>query len=619
MTLRRTALLVATLFVTPVGAAALPLSPSAVRDALLVTPLQQVEEGTLERARARVAVDPLVRAELDRLAGARDETHAMYLATGYALRWVEPTGALTADGARALAFLDTATAHGVATNRTRVDTLQTLLDGEKVALDAAHYGVARLHEAVGPHFASALGVEAVTRTPATPAEWAALADGIEDADWAHWRRTAERVTVAAQRERVARIAKVDVALTDGVAHAAAAFGGPGVHAASRREGSGAQAHTVRDVGPSLLLRTAAALDEGLTALVPRGTEYDALVAALAHHRDVQRAGGWVTLPTQSDWSLAARGPQITALRDRLTLSGYAAGPLDDTAWDDELRAQVMAFQQDHRLEPTGELDRETLRALREPVERRIATIVAALNDLRRSEAGVSVEGSAIRVNLPDFHGELHLDGEVAFRWRTIIGRTGRIDHTPELSSGIHRLEFNPSWVPTPRLARNLVPNERTGIVRRGGRLVQLPGPHNALGVVKFLFPNPYSVYLHDTNQRSLFSRASRAFSSGCVRVDQPEELAARILAIDRGLTVESARTQVATMIESGRTHRVELAQPLPIHLEYRLVRAATGGLPEFFPDLYGRMEQRLDDLMARPDIAAPPARLAPAGIAPTQG
>jgi murein L,D-transpeptidase YcbB/YkuD len=586
----------------PTRADALPLQ-SRPFGTQLFDPLGWLERGVATGATHSVydAIPAAVRLE----SGLHPATVAWYAAANTP-RWVQPDGTASADLDRALAFLDLATAHGIYVPGAPAEGLRPALVAWRAAIEQ-DTGVARLGDAVTPRFAFAFAEVLAERGPTgtQPSAWVELADATGDPDWAWWRQTAaERIGEVTER-RSESAARLDVRLTDAVLRAAFAFHPDAFTVPSGRR-SVLRQHT--DPALALLARRGESLDRALAALVPSDAETAALVGLLDDLRTIQRAGGWRSIPA-SGLREERASASVALLRDRLALSGYALSDLGSHTWDEELLDAVQAFQRDHRLRATRSVDRATLVELNRPVEERIAAVILSLENLRSGASRDRIDGPVVRVNIPDFHAELHIDGAVAWRWRTIVGRVGVIDQTPEMVNRIRRMEFNPMWYPTPRLAENLRANDRAGVVWRGGRIVQLPGPANPLGRVKFLFPNSHAVYMHDTNEPRLFNNARRTHSSGCVRVDEALELAAWFLSIDRSISLEDGRALVEGYLAEPDTVRVDLEKPIDVLIEYRLVRAATGGTPEFFPDVYRRAQREIPALVARADVRTPPSPL----------
>ena len=232
--------------------------------------------------------------------------------------------------------------------------------------------------------------------------------------------------------------------------------------------------------------------------------------------------------------------------------------------------------------------------------------------------------------MPGF--ELHVveRGQTVLRSKVIVG--GKSNETPIFDDWIRFIEINPSWyVPTSIVPELLATEERRpGYLARNGfqwrgtggstaTLVQRPGPENALGRIKFLFPNHHAVYLHDTPQPRLFGRSQRSLSHGCVRVEKPNELAMALLG-DQGW--DMARLDRA--YRSRKTQRIELVEPVPVFLDYRTAYVDAEGRLNLRPDLYGHdrngvvlfAEKGLPQLLAQRDPLPSEAGGA-AGLTPT--
>jgi murein L,D-transpeptidase YcbB/YkuD len=367
---------------------------------------------------------------------------------------------------------------------------------------------------------------------------------------------------------------------------------------------------------------AAAMGRTLQGWLPPWPQYAALVAAHRRYRalaaaEVAAADG--PLPAARDLPQpGARHATVAALRRRLAREGFhpplpapddsGAAPEPDAdadlgldVYDGPLREAVGHFQYTHALEATGSLDRATLAAIAVPLERRARTIAVALGRLRDSAA--RGQRTFLRVNVPQYVAELWVDDRLVKTLRVIVGddglvtdpvrrRTGHLNRTPLLASAIDRVVLNPVWrVPARIRDAELLPLsrrdpelwERDGYLLRGDSVVQLPGPRNALGRVKFLFENDADVYLHDTPAKHLFRRPRRAFSHGCVRLQHPLPLARWLL--DR--EDHPRRGEWDALLAAGREVELTLTRPLPIVIEYVSVAVDGEGRTHFFPDVYG--------------------------------
>ena len=355
---------------------------------------------------------------------------------------------------------------------------------------------------------------------------------------------------------------------------------------------------------------ARALREGTPAawlggLTPRYPAYVQLQSGLARYRQIAASGGWQMLPEALARS-RGRALDHTALRTRLHAEGDLAADNGSALFDDALRAGLARFQWRNGLRADGTLTAGTIERLNISVGQRLATLALNLERLRRTLA--DLPSTRVEVNLPAATAVLFRDGRRVLRMNAVIGAPRH--ETPELSSAIDSIVFNPPWT----IPRSIIVNEIEPHVKRdrkylkknhmswqGGQLVQSPGPWNALGRIKFDFPNPYSVYLHDTPARALFTDPERAASHGCVRLERPLELAEALLAGDPDWNPKV----IKAAIDSGRTLRVSLPDPTPVVLTYQTAFVEADGSVHFRPDVYGRDTKLTLALSNRLDVPAP--------------
>jgi murein L,D-transpeptidase YcbB/YkuD len=348
---------------------------------------------------------------------------------------------------------------------------------------------------------------------------------------------------------------------------------------------------------------AAALDEAvdddkpvevLAGLRPPHPQYEALAAALVRYLRIAGEGGWPAVPAAGK-KPAARAAQPAALAARLRASG-----------DVTLRA----FQRRHGLAATGKLDRGTLAALNVPVEDRIRQI--ELNLERWRWQGWERKGRRILVNVPTFELHAYDDGREALTMRVITGSGD--NQTPIFDEQVTQVVFSPHWnVPANILETEVLPaiKRDPGYLKRknmdmvrtasGVSVRQRPGPSNALGLVKFLFPNPFNIYLHDTPGDALFARPRRTLSHGCVRLEKPEELARFVLDGEDDWDDDKA---IARAMRSGRERFVTVEDPVPLRIAYFTTWVDADGTVRFAPDVYRHDVAQGGLLPARP---APPA------------
>jgi L,D-transpeptidase YcbB len=332
-------------------------------------------------------------------------------------------------------------------------------------------------------------------------------------------------------------------------------------------------------------------------------------AAIKRYGEIAAAGGWETLPDVA-LQRGATHPAVLLLRKRLLLSGDLEEPSNSQNFDYYVEKAVRRYQASNGLAPTGALDRHTILALNVPAAERLKQLKT---NLQRLLAFPKVLGRKyVVVNIPSAQIEAIEGDRVASRHSGVVGKPDR--PTPILTSAIHELNFNAVWhLPPTVIEKDLVPKGRE-MARRGQSVLakyhidayagdgkkldpqrinwdapgiksltfrQQPGPDNPLGFVKINFNNSYSVYMHDTPSQSLFGHSFRAASSGCVRVQGIEQLAAWVLA-DQGWKPE----HVLHMKDSGERRDVLLKRPIPLYFVYITAWATVDGVVQFRRDIY---------------------------------
>ncbi|MGA8203913.1 MAG: L,D-transpeptidase family protein [Woeseiaceae bacterium] len=381
-----------------------------------------------------------------------------------------------------------------------------------------------------------------------------------------------------------------------------------------------------DLAP-VLERVAAGADAGMTLeeLLPRAAAYAALVRRLAELRHIRDAGGWPVVEPGPTLRPGDTGARVAALSERLRISGDLDGEARDV-FDAELAGAVEHFQARHGLGADGLVGRATLAELNVPVQDRIDQIIVNLERWRWLPE--SLGDRYVIVNIAGFRLDVVEDGQRTLTMRVVVGKPYR--RTPVFSENIRYLVLNPTWdVPNKIAVEDKLPlirkdpgylvqqgfellegwgaDERridpatvdwSAITRRAFpfRLRQPPGPNNALGRIKFMFPNKFSVYLHDTPTRNLFGETSRAFSSGCIRLQEPLELATLLLRDNPNWT----RSAIEGAIAQGSERTVMLKQPMPVHLLYWTAWVELDGTIEFRDDIYGRDKPVLRELSENP-------------------
>lgn len=352
-------------------------------------------------------------------------------------------------------------------------------------------------------------------------------------------------------------------------------------------------------------------------LAPSSPEYARLYRAKQQLEEAIATNAWG--PTVQAGSLAPgdTGGAVIQLRNRLIAMGYM--PRVATArYDGVMMRAVQEFQEAHGIEADGVAGQATIRAINVSAEERLRSVIVALE--RERWLNIPRGDRHIWVNLADFTARIVDFDRVTFETVAVVGGQAQDTQTPEFSDQMTYMEINPDWtVPRSIVARsywggsmsgfefidnrgNVVPRE---FVDLSGYTPQTmpydlrmpPGPGNPLGEVKFMFPNPYAIYLHDSPARSLFRTVVRTHSSGCVRLQDPREFAYELLSRQEADPV----TAYHTIQRSGRQTRLNLEQPVPVHLVYRTAFTSVDGRLNFRNDVYNR-DARLYEALIRAGV-----------------
>ncbi len=328
--------------------------------------------------------------------------------------------------------------------------------------------------------------------------------------------------------------------------------------------------------------------EALQAFNPSTKGYLALKAQLASLRGPRSVKTPLALPPGPTLKLGMRDPRVPALRSYFGLGDQAAG--EANTYDAGLEAAVAKFQRERGLPGKGELNKRTVVALADAGRpAKPGDEAELLVNMERWRWLPSDLGSDyVLVNVPEFRLRIVRGGVVRDEARVIVGKPE--SPTPIFSGLMEYAVVNPSWYVPPSILKTMVPKLASyggktwggyEIVRRGGHisLRQPPGEKNALGFIKFMFPNQHAVYLHDTPNRSLFSASTRAFSHGCVRVDDPFRFADAVLP-------DWSEERLKRLIGKGEK-TIRLPQKLPVHIAYFTTFVDENGTLRRIPDLYG--------------------------------
>ena len=375
--------------------------------------------------------------------------------------------------------------------------------------------------------------------------------------------------------------------------------------------------------PAILLAQFAATvtpDAYLRGLAPVAPEYARLMKEKLQLEARIAAGGWGAEILAETLQPGDQGDALIALRNRLITLNYL-GRSATAVYDKSIQRAVQRYQLDMGLVADGVAGTSTIQALNAAPQERLKSVVVALERLRWM--GDAPRGARhIWVNQPDFTAKIIDDGRVAFQTRAVIGSNEADRRTPEFSDLMEYMVINPSWgVPRsiivkeylPMLQRNANAVSHLQVIDGAGRVVprgavnfaaysassfpfglrQPPSDGNALGKVKFMFPNTYNIYLHDTPAKSLFEKEVRAFSHGCIRLSDPMDFAYALLAVQ----TDDPKGVFASNLATDKESPVSLVNPVPVHLVYFTAWPSPRGEMTYRRDIYGRDGRIFDALV----------------------
>jgi murein L,D-transpeptidase YcbB/YkuD len=381
--------------------------------------------------------------------------------------------------------------------------------------------------------------------------------------------------------------------------------------------------------PALLVSAVAAngLNEFIDSMSPKNPAYGHLAQALGVYRGIAARGGWDKVKDGPILRLEAHDPHVAQIRTRLVAENYLpklASRKLDNVYDEKLRQAVIAYQQRNGLQDDGNAGPKTIEAMNVPVAARIDQIRANMERWRHMPDDFP-PGRYALVNIADASLDIFEDKRLIYHGPVIVGRVDR--KTPFIQSAIRSMIINPAWhVPLKIAKKDILPKlrkdphylEKLGFVIRGSpndpygenidwesmpaqefnfRLRQSPGDMNSLGRLKFDFDNDFAVYMHGTPHQELFDKNERTFSSGCVRLHDPEEIAEILLSGNDG---SWSVQKIDDEINGGATKWIGIKKPMPLFILYWTAFADDAGALNFRKDAYG-----YDNLLMAPLIIAP--------------
>jgi len=366
-----------------------------------------------------------------------------------------------------------------------------------------------------------------------------------------------------------------------------------------------------DIGALLVRITTEDPMAVLHGLAPKSPQYAQLMRAKIDLDHKIARGGWGQTVKAKALVPGDSGEAVVALRDRLIAMGYLASSATQT-FDAAVQGAVQRFQLDHGLIADGNAYAGTIDEMNISPEERQRSVIVAMERMRWL-GDAPLGDRHIWVNLPDFSAKIVDHGKITFETRAVIGKNVPDQRTPEFSDTMEHMVINPSWgVPRsiivkeylPLLQRNPNAVSHLQVIDGSGRVVsrgavnfasysartfpfglrQPPSDSNALGKVKFMFPNVHNIYLHDTPAKNLFSHDVRAYSHGCIRLADPFDFAHAILAMQS----DDPEGEFDAALKTKQETTVKLKETIPVHLVYFTAYPGARGQMTYRRDIYGR-------------------------------
>lgn len=337
---------------------------------------------------------------------------------------------------------------------------------------------------------------------------------------------------------------------------------------------------------------------------PVNQQYKQLKKELQHYYTLQKEGNWGTIPIgiKKKYQLGDSAVTISLVKQRLRALGDTSIKDSLPEFDQQLKTAVKNTQPLYGLRSTGTIDAAFLKELNVPIQLRIEQLLINLERMRWMP--IMPPGKMLLVNIPEYQLHVFEDHEQVLSMGIVVGKAA--NKTVIFSDKLRNIVFSPYWnIPASIVRKEILPEmnrnpnylasknmEQTG-TRDGLPVVrQMPGDNNSLGRVKFLFPNSYDIYFHDTPAKSLFEEEKRAFSHGCIRLAQPVKLADYLLADQPSWTPE----RIAKAMKSNREIWVALKKPVPVFITYFTAWVDQDGRLNFRDDIYGHDQKMAEQL-----------------------
>lgn len=326
--------------------------------------------------------------------------------------------------------------------------------------------------------------------------------------------------------------------------------------------------------------------------------YRALKEQLVKYYSIAKAGGWPQVnPIKKSLKKGASDADITTIKRRLQVTGEMIGKDTSMVFNDTLENAVRIFQTRMGYKPDGVITAQLVKDMNVPALDRVKQILLNMNRMRWMP--IEPDGRLIIVNIPEFALHVYENKKKVWDMNVVVGKEGH--NTTMFSGDLNQIVFSPYWnVPQSIVEKEILPKlasnpdylasqnmEQVGTDEDGvPKIRQLPGPGNSLGKVKFLFPNSFNIYFHDTNAKSLFEKDKRAFSHGCIRLADPEKMAQYLLRDQP----EWTPGKIEDAMNSGKEKYVKLKNPVPVIITYYTAWVDDNGQLNFRDDIYSHDE-----------------------------
>ena len=333
---------------------------------------------------------------------------------------------------------------------------------------------------------------------------------------------------------------------------------------------------------------------------PVNRQYNLLKGFLLKYYEIQKRGDWDSIQSdKKSYRENQSSPVIAAIKHRLYILGDLTDNDTSSIFTEQTTDAVKKFQRRYGLKEDGVAGSALIKEMNRPIEQRIRQLLINMERMRWVPAEPT--GSYLLVNIPEFRLHVFENTRLAFSMNVVVGSTAH--NTVVFNGDMKYVVFSPYWNVPPSIIKNeILPGmqrNKNYLVRHNmewnnGAVRQKPGPGNSLGLVKFLFPNSYNIYLHDTPSKNLFNESKRAFSHGCIRLAEPKRLASYLLRNDSTWT----ENKITAAMNAGKEKYVTLQQTIPVFIGYFTAWVNSKGELNFRDDIYGHDKEMADQLFA---------------------